>query len=241
LYLSIIVPAYNEKDLILKLLEEFNSVSFPDFITQYEIIIVDDASTDNTYQLAESYIETHKHFKLIRNEQNMGKGASVKNGINHASGDVFMIQDADMELTPKDIPGMLKVMHDLNVEFVNGSRYLHGIIRPLSSYKRYMVNRLFTFMVSVLINVKLTDMACGHKLIRRNLYEKLNLKENRFGFEAEIIIKALRIKRNNVAEVPVQYFPRNQGEGKKFKNWDAVKILWIIIKYGVFNHSSTKK
>jgi len=145
-----------------------------------------------------------------------------------------MVQDADLELTPHDIPKMLKVMQELGVEFVNGSRYLHGIVRPLSSYKRYLANRLFTFMVSFLINVKLTDMACGHKLIQRKLYEKLTLKENRFGFEAELIIKALRIKRNNIAEVPVQYFPRHQGEGKKFKTKDAFRLLWVIVKYGLF-------
>ncbi|MBK6283996.1 MAG: hypothetical protein IPF54_16280 [Draconibacterium sp.] len=124
-------------------------------------------------------------------------------------------------------------MKDLNVQFINGSRYLPGIARPLASYKRYWGNRLFTNLTSVVINVKLTDMACGYKLIHRNLYEKIDLKENRFGFEAELIIKALRIKRNNVAEVPVKYFPRNAGEGKKLNNIDAFKILWTIFKYGV--------
>ncbi|NOZ47304.1 MAG: glycosyltransferase family 2 protein [Chlorobi bacterium] len=231
--LSIIIPLYNEKEFIQKLLLEIDKVTFPDFVEKKEVIIVDDASEDNSVKIVEEYISDKKNYILIKNKKNSGKGASVKKGIQKASGDVFMIQDADMELTPKDIPRMLSAMNDLNVEFINGSRYLHGIIRPLSSYKRYVINRLFTFTTSILLNVKLTDMACGHKLIHRNLYEKLNLNEKRFGFEAELIIKALRVKKNNIAEVPVQYFPRNLGEGKKFKNIDALKILWIIFIYGI--------
>ena len=163
----------------------------------------------------------------------MGKGRAVKTGIEKSSGDVILIQDADLELSPSDIPSMLNAMHDLKVEFVNGSRYLHGVVRPLASYRRYIVNRLFTFLTSVLINVRLTDMACGYKLFTRSLYNRIHLRENRFGFEAELIIKALRDKRNNVAEVPVKYFPRREGEGKKLKLSDGVKILWTIFRYGV--------
>jgi hypothetical protein len=125
-------------------------------------------------------------------------------------------------------------MHELNVEFINGSRYLAGVYRPLSSYKRYLGNRLFTSLTAIIINVKITDMACGYKLIHRNLYQRIQLAEDRFGFEAELIIKALRIKKNNIAEVPVRYFPRNEGEGKKLRNSDAFKILWTIIKFGLF-------
>jgi len=128
---------------------------------------------------------------------------------------------------------MLEAMQQLNVEFVNGSRYLPGKIRPLSSFKRYWGNRIFTNLTSVLINVKLTDMACGYKLIKKSLYDKINLKENRFGFEAELIIKAIRLKKNNVAEVPVSYFPRNKGEGKKLNNLDGLKILKTLFIYGL--------
>jgi hypothetical protein len=95
-------------------------------------------------------------------------------------------------------------------------------------------NRLFTSLTAIIINVKITDMACGYKLIHRNLYQRIQLAEDRFGFEAELIIKALRIKKNNIAEVPVRYFPRNEGEGKKLRNSDAFKILWTIIKFGLF-------
>ena len=147
--------------------------------------------------------------------------------------DTFLIQDADLELSPADIPSMLEAMQILKVEFINGSRYLPGKLRPLSSFKRYWLNRIFTNLTAILINVKIMDVACGYKLFKQSLYEKISLKENRFGFEAELIIKALRIKKNNVAEVPVSYFPRNKGEGKKLRNSDGLKILKTLLLYGV--------
>ncbi|NJK97314.1 MAG: glycosyltransferase family 2 protein [Bacteroidales bacterium] len=231
--LSIIVPLFNEQDYIIDVLKRIEKVTMPEFVHSLEIIIVDDCSIDNSNKLITEYIRNKTNYKLIRQDFNQGKGAAVKKGFEMASGDVFFIQDADMELLPDDLPDMLRAMHELKVEFVNGSRYLPGIVRPIASYKRYLANRLFTFMTSVLINAKLTDMACGHKLIHRNLISKITLEEKRFGFEAELILKALRIKKNNIAEVPVRYFPRNAGEGKKLKSSDAFKILWTIIKYGL--------
>lgn len=231
--LSIIIPLYNEGSSIVVLLEQFNSVKFPEYLSEVEIIVVDDCSTDNSYELVSGYVENKTGFVLLKHNHNMGKGAAVKTGIRQASGDLFLIQDGDLELSPADIPSMIEAMVELNVEFINGSRYLPGVPRPLASYKRYLGNKIFTNLTSVLINVKLTDMACGYKLIHRRLYQEINLKENRFGFEAELLIKALRIKKNNIAEVPVRYFPRNYGDGKKLNNTDAIRILWTIFKYGV--------
>ncbi|GAB4294056.1 MAG: glycosyltransferase family 2 protein [Marinilabiliales bacterium] len=231
--LSIIIPLYNEENLITEVLNKLRNVHFPDFLNTLEIIIVDDCSTDNSYDIVKKYISGIPNIRLLKHDKNMGKGAAVKTGFANATGDVYLIQDADFELSPEDIPRMLQAMKELNVEFINGSRYMAGINRPLASYRRYLANRFFTFLTSILINVKLTDMACGYKLIHKNLLDKINITENRFGFEAELIIKSLRVKRNNVAEVPVQYFPRNEGEGKKLRNTDGFKILWKIIKYGL--------
>lgn len=231
--LSIIIPVYNEAKDILVLLEQLTHVNFPSFIANVEFILVDDCSKDNSVETINSFINGREQFKLYKHEVNKGKGAAVKTGISFAKGDLFLIQDSDLELSPTDIPSMLNAINELKVEFINGSRYLPGVVRPLASYKRYMGNKFFTNLTSVLINVRFTDMACGYKLIHRNLYDKIELHENRFGFEAELIIKALRIKKNNVAEVPVKYFPRNVGEGKKLNNMDAFKILWTIFKYGV--------
>jgi glycosyltransferase involved in cell wall biosynthesis len=232
--LSIIIPLYNEPETVLSVLDQLQKISFPSFIESREIIVVDDCSTDSSLKNVEQYRLQHPEIILLHHEKNMGKGRAVKTGIEKSSGNVILIQDADLELSPSDIPAMLNAMYELNVEFVNGSRYLHGLVRPLASYRRYMVNRLFTFLTSILINVRLTDMACGYKLFTRSLYDRIKLQENRFGFEAELIIKALRDKRNNVAEVPVKYFPRREGEGKKLKMSDGLKILWTIFKYGIF-------
>jgi glycosyltransferase involved in cell wall biosynthesis len=234
MFLSIIIPLYNEQDLVIQVLDKLLALQYPDFVDQYEILIVDDCSSDGSYEKVMQYSNNNPHIRCVKQECNHGKGAAVRKGISLASGDVFLIQDADLELSPADIPRMLNVMRNLGVEFVNGSRYLPGIERPLSSYKRYLFNRFFTFLTSILINVKLTDMACGYKLFHRNLVNRLKLHENRFGFEAELIIKALRIKRNNITEVPVQYFPRNEGEGKKLQHFDGIKIFWTVIKYGLF-------
>jgi len=232
--LSIIIPLYNEGSHIITLLNKLESVKMPSFVESKEIVIINDCSTDQSYATVSDFIKDKDYIRIYSHEYNQGKGAAVRTGLQKAGGDVFLIQDADLELSPLDIPSLLEAMQELQVEFINGSRYMPGVIRPLYSFKRYMGNRFFTLLTSLIINVKLTDMACGYKLIHRKLYEKFQLKENRFGFEAELIIKALRVKKNNIAEVPVQYFPRNQGEGKKLKNIDGVKILWTIIKYGIF-------
>lgn len=234
MFLSIIIPAFNEDLNIKNTVKSLIDVEMPSFVEKLEIVIVDDCSTDNTWFMIQELQYTYPKIEAIHLEINSGKGAAVRAGFAKATGDVFAVQDADSELTPTDFPALLNAMNALNVEFVNGSRYLPGIIRPISSYKRYLANRMFTFFTSLLIDVKFTDMACGYKIIHRSLYEKLVLHENRFGFEAELIIKAIRQKRNNVAEVPVNYFPRNNGEGKKLKNSDGFRILWTVIKYGLF-------
>lgn len=231
LFLSIIIPVYNEASHVTKMLDKLSSVKMPDFLEQIEYVIVDDASSDDSVKVIRAYIEGKKDFSFIQKEKNMGKGAAVRSGFEVAKGDVFLVQDADLELSPDDIPRMLMAMHDLQVEFINGSRYLPGLVRPLASYRRYLANRLFSWLTSILINVRITDMACGYKLFTRNIINQITLKENRFGFEAELILKALRLKRNNIAEVPVQYFPRNEGEGKKLNNWDAFRILKTIFRY----------
>ncbi len=232
--LSIIIPVYNEENLVLQVIQNLQSIKYPEFIGDIEIVVIDDCSGDNTFQnlKAQEFLPSPT-VKILRHEKNLGKGAAVRTGINASRGEILLIQDADLELTPNDIPSMLYAMHELNLGFINGSRYLPGVYRPLASYRRYLANQFFTWLTSVIINVRLTDMACGYKLFTRSLYDQIHLRENRFGFEAELIIKAMRIKRNNIAEVPVRYFPRNEGEGKKLRNSDGFKIMWTIAKYGL--------
>lgn len=232
--LSIIIPVYNEQDTIELVLSQLLVLRYPESVISVEYIVVDDCSSDDSFSIVNRISDKNTRVILIRNEKNLGKGASVRKGIENSKGDTILVRDADLELSVNDIPYMIQAMNDLDVEFINGSRYMAGINRPLASYRRYLANRFFTFLTSVLINVKLTDMACGYKLFKRSIYDQIKLKENRFGFEAEILIKSLRIKPNNIAEVPVHYFPRQKEGGKKLKNIDGIKILWAIIKYGLF-------
>ena len=233
--LDIIVPVYNEENVIETTLSRIIAVKFPKYITDIHIIVVDDHSSDSSTDKVKAfkYKYPEKHIELLKLNKNAGKGAAVRYGIENSGSELITIQDADLELIPDDIPVMIETLTGLNLQFVNGSRYLPGIPRPLPSYRRYLANRFMTWLTSMLINVKLTDMACGHKLFTRNLYEKLELRENRFGFEAELIIKSMRIRKNNITEIPVNYFPRDNKGGKKLKNIEGIKILFAIVKYSL--------
>ncbi len=232
--LSIIVPLYNEETLIVDLLDKLGRVRWPSFVAGVEIVVVDDASTDRSHEVMMRYVQSRTGIRFHRQDRNRGKGAAVRKGAELATGDHLLVQDADLELDPNDIPSLLEAMRELGVPFVNGSRYLPGVRRTQASFKRYFANKLFSLLTSVLIDVHLTDMACGYKLMTRDLFEKLNLKEDRFGFEAELIIKCGRMRRNWITEVPVHYYPRNAGEGKKLRNADGLRIMRTIIKYGLF-------
>lgn len=239
--LSIIIPLYNEEQLIVTVLEELARVNYPAFIGQVEIVVVDDCSKDRSADVVATYIKDKPGIKLVRHDVNKGKGFAVKTGVNNSAHEHILIQDADLELSPVDIPALLTAMHQLKIPFVNGSRYLPGVIRTQAAYRRYFLNKMFTRITAILINTYLTDMACGYKLFTRELYEKLDLRESRFGFEAELIIKCGRLRKNWIAEVPVHYSPRNLGQGKKFRTFDGLRILGTIFKYGLLRLGRVKE
>ena len=238
--LSIIIPVFNEKKSIIDVIKKVHQIKYNHELTDIELVLVDDCSTDGTSELLEKN-KKELNYIFISLNQNKGKGFAVREGIKHSSGELITIQDADLELIPEDIPTMVSTMLDLKVDFINGSRYMTGIIRPLYSYRRYFFNKMFTKFASILINVRLTDLACGYKLFTRSLFEQIKLEENRFGFEAELLIKVARIKKTLIAEVPVHYFPREIKDGKKIRNIDGVKILWTILKYGLFTKTNRFK
>ena len=151
--ISIIIPLYNEEKLIIELLQELEKVSYPSFVNNIDIIIVDDASSDNSFANVQNWINGKNNIQLLKHDKNKGKGAAVKTGVAIATGDYVLIQDADMELSPKDIPVMIEAANNLNIPFVNGSRYLPGVIRTQAAFKRYFANKLFTLITSMLINV----------------------------------------------------------------------------------------
>lgn len=231
--LSLIVPVYNEAERVPALLEALSKVRWPAELTLVEFLLVDDGSTDGTSAILEAWCQQHPPFHWIRQETNRGKGAAIHRGLELAVGDAVGIQDADMELLPSDWPAMLEALALPGMGMVNGSRYLPGLYRPLHSYRRYVANKIFSWLTSLLIDIRITDMACGHKLLRRDLILSLDLREERFGVESEILIKSARIRRNHIVEIPVHYFARHQGEGKKFRTLDGLGILWKIIRYSL--------
>jgi glycosyltransferase involved in cell wall biosynthesis len=238
MYLDIIIPAFNEENFIEAVLCKLVNLDFEGMLDCYAITVVDDCSTDRTVEIVRRFMQNMDQIQLICHDKNMGKGAAVRTGIKSTRGEFILIQDADLELCPDDIVEMVRQMLLLKVDFINGSRYLPGVIRPLYSYRRYYINKLFTKLASVLINIRLTDIACGYKLFSRKIVNQIKLQENKFGFEAELLIKTVKLRRTLVAEVPVQYFPRNAGEGKKIRNIDGLRILYTILKYSLFQSRS---
>jgi len=231
---SIIVPVYNEERDLGSTLEKVLNLKFDAPIESFEVIVVNDASTDGSSEVIDNLEKKYPELLKLTHSVNSGKGAALKTGIECAKGDFVAFQDSDAELDPFDLPELVKQMIIHDVEFANGSRYLPGLIRQTYAYKRYMLNKIFSNLVSFLLNVRITDLACGHKVISKNLLSQFEITEERFGVEAEVVIKVLKLRKNSVIEVPVNYFPRNYGEGKKFQNVDGIRVLFAIFKYSLF-------
>ncbi len=221
--LSVIIPIYNEVatlEEILKRVKDTGLVS--------EIVMVDDGSTDGTRELLDKITEK-KDLKIIFHEENSGKGAAVKTGIAAATGDLILIQDADLEYDPRDYPTLLAPMLDGRADVVYGSRFLGGPHRVLFFW-HYVVNRMLTFLSNILTNLNLTDMEVGYKLFRREVLEGIDIKSKRFNFEPEITAKVAK-KRVRIYEVPISYAGRTYEEGKKIGVADGFEALWTIVKY----------
>lgn len=232
--LSIIIPVYNEEKYIGKIVEKILMLDFSELFNFLEVIIVDDGSTDNSYIEILKFSEIKAQVKTIRLTQNVGKGAAVKAGLQQASGDCFIVQDADLELLPNDILEMAKVLIANDLVMVNGSRFLNNVNTKNKTGMRNFANGIFSLFTSILNAKKITDLTCGYKLFTKELYEKIALKENRFGIEAELLTKALIFDKKRVIEFPVHYFPREISGGKKIRFTDGFRIIWVCIKYKFF-------
>jgi len=226
--LSVIIPCYNEiktiKDLLLKVM---NSP-----IDNLEIIIIDDKSTDGSKELLENDLSEHID-KLICHEYNQGKGAAIRSGIRHATGDFIIIQDADLEYDPQEYPKLLKPILEDKADVVYGSRFLGGESHRVLYFWHSIGNNFLTLLCNMLSDLNLTDMETCYKVFRRNIIQNITLRENRFGFEPEITIKISKIPDIRIYEVGIAYSGRTYKEGKKI-NWkDGVSALYCIFKYGV--------
>lgn len=221
--LSIVIPCYNERENILNILDKIDESPIPN----KEIIVVDDCSTDGTRDILEEKVRS-RVAKLVYHEQNGGKGAALKTGFMHATGDVVIIQDADLEYDPKDYLKVVTPIVEGKAKVVYGSRFLHA------KAKGYLANRLankgLTMFSNLFTHQKLTDMETCYKAFRRDIIQKVDIEEKRFGFEPEITAK-ISDMRIRIKEVPISYYPRTNEEGKKIGFKDGLRAIYCIIKY----------
>ena len=230
---SIIIPVYNEEKTIIKQLELINQkkVQLKDYV--FEVIIVDDNSNDKTEILLKENKELYD--KYYRNEKNFGKGYSVNVGINNSTNDIILIQDADLEYLPENYDNLLKPFKDYDADVVYGSRFKTTEINRVLFFFHSVANKIITFSSNIFSDLNLTDVEVGYKLFKRKLFEKINIKENSFGFEIEVTHKISNLRKDlKIFEVGISYFGRSYAEGKKIGIKDAFWAFFCILKYGLF-------
>lgn len=232
--LSIVIPAYNEGRTIHLILDKVRAVSLIGDL-QKEIIIVNDCSTDDTEAAIEQYQQAHPGFNLQyhKHEMNKGKGAALHTGIQQAAGDYVIIQDADLEYDPQEYNILLKPMLDEVADVVYGSRFMGGKPHRILFFWHSIGNKFLTFLSNALTNLNLTDMETCYKLFRREIIQRLDLKEQRFGFEPEVTAKVSRLPNIRIYEVGISYYGRTYAEGKKI-NWrDGFRAIYCILRYNL--------
>ncbi|HUI93317.1 MAG TPA: glycosyltransferase family 2 protein [Chitinivibrionales bacterium] len=230
--LSIVIPCYNEKRTIAPLLSRVLNAPLPPGVDR-EVIVVDDCSADGTADALAAVKD--QRVKVLRHEKNMGKGAALRTGFTHATGDVVVVQDADLEYNPDEYGKLLGPILDGRADVVYGSRFMTTDERRVLYYSHYLGNRFLTFASNVFTNMNLTDMETCYKMFRREIIAKIKIRENRFGFEPEITAKVARL-RCRVYEVGISYSGRTYEEGKKIGVLDGVRALWCIVKYNLLTH-----
>jgi len=224
--ISVIIPCYNEEKTIVEIVEKVVKKK-QDF--NLEIIIVDDHSIDETVQIINQKLKD-KIDKLFVNDQNYGKGYSIRQGINNANGEILILQDADLEYSPDDYKKLLDPILNNKADVVYGSRFLGSEAKRVLYFWHYIGNKILTTFSNMLSNLNLTDMETGYKVFKSEIIKKINLVENRFGFEPEITAKVAKLK-PRIYEVGISYFGRTYSEGKKITWKDGFSALRCIIKY----------
>ncbi len=221
--LSIIMPVYNEKNTILKILDKVKNVKLKKI--EKEIIIVDDFSTDGTRDVLKEINETN--IKIFFHKKNFGKGAAIKTALPHVTGDLVIIQDADLEYDPQDYKKLINCLKKKKSDVVYGVRSSN----KKSYYRFYLGNKFLTLLTTLLYNKKMKDMETCYKLFRSKILKKININANGFDFEPEITAKILKKKKIKIYQIPISYNPRSVEEGKKIKIKDGLIAIWTLIKY----------
>lgn len=233
--LSIIIPAYNEGKTIHLILNKILDVDLKG--VKKEIIIVNDCSTDDTKEAVEQYIARHKelNIQLFNQEPNQGKGAALKIGFSHASGEYTIIQDADLEYNPEEYNDLLKPVFYTDADVVYGSRFMGSNPHRILFFWHTIGNRFLTFLSNMFTNLNLTDMETCYKMIRTDILKTINIKEKRFGIEPEITAKISRVPNVKIYEVGISYHGRTYAEGKKISYKDGFHAIYCIFKYNLFS------
>ena len=236
--LSVVIPAYNEEKTIGAILDRVREVQLPGGMDK-ELIIVDDHSSDGTAAFIQAYSETHSDggIRFFKHERNLGKGAALRTGIQHAEGDFVVIQDADLEYDPNEYALLLQPLLDGHAEVVYGSRYAGGKAHRILFFWHSFGNRFLTTLSNALTNLNLSDMETCYKMFRRDIIQSINLKENRFGFEPEVTAKVARIPNVRIYEVGISYYGRTFDEGKKIGWKDGFRAIYCILRYNLFSRS----
>ncbi|MBF0614748.1 MAG: glycosyltransferase family 2 protein [Magnetococcales bacterium] len=231
--LSVVVPCFNERHTLPRILERI--LQAPTSGLALEIVLVDDGSSDGSQAIARELATRHPQIRFLEHATNQGKGAALRTGLQAATGDIVLIQDADLEYDPLEYPKLLKPIVEGNADVVYGSRFRGGEEVRVLYFWHMMGNRILTFCSNLLTNLTLTDMETCYKVFRRPVIDQIRIQENRFGFEPEITAKIARIRPPiRIFEVPISYYGRSYQEGKKIHWKDGVRALYCIVRYSWF-------
>ena len=221
--LSVIIPIYNEIHTIKEIIQRVEAQGLAN-----EILLIDDGSTDGTREILEEFVDKD-HIKVLFHKKNQGKGSAVRTGLDAASGDVILIQDADLEYDPRDYPSLLQPIEEGIADIVYGSRFL-GAPRRTAMFWHMVANKLLTLMTNILYDTILSDMETGYKVFRSEVIKGMPLHAKRFEFEPEFSAKVLK-RGFRIYEVPIKFVPRDYEEGKKIGFTDVFEAIWALIKY----------